>query len=73
MNKVCLLPVLSRVSGLGVVGCEDGCKAFCKKKKNLRGVCWDPGFPGARKARNCNASDKQQQHVPSIPPLLSYI
>ena len=33
MNKVCLLPVLSRVSGVGVVGCEDGCKAFCKKKK----------------------------------------
>ena len=44
VNKVCLLPVLSRVNGVGVVGC---------------GVCWDPGFLVARKARNFNASDKQ--------------
>ena len=66
--------VLSRVSGVGVVGCEDGCRGFCKKKKkNLRGLCWDPGFPVARKARNCNASDKPQHHVPSMPPLFSYI
>ena len=43
------------------------------KKKNLHGVGWDPGFPVARKARNCNASDKPQHHVPSIPPLFSYI
>ena len=33
VNKVYLLPLLSRVSGVGVVGCEDGCRAFCKKKK----------------------------------------
>ena len=74
VNKVYLLPVLCRVSGVGVVGCgcEDGCRAFCKKK-NLHGVGWDPGFPVARKARNCNASDKPQHHVPSIPPLFSYI
>ena len=44
-----------------------------KKKKDLRGVGWDPGFPVARKARNCNTSDKQQRHVRSIPPLFSYI
>ena len=47
--------------GWGVVGCEDGCRAFCKKKKkNLRRVGWDPRFPVAREARNCNASDKPQ-------------
>ena len=42
------------------------------KKKNVESV-GDPGFPVARKAWNCNASDQQQQHVPSIPPLFSYI
>ena len=50
-----------------------GLGPFAKKKKKPRGVGWDPGFPVARKARNCNASDKQKQHVPSIPPLFSYI
>ena len=50
-----------------------GVGPFAKKKKNLRGVGWDPGFPVARKARNCNASDKPRHHVPSIPPLFSYI
>ena len=73
VNKVYLLPVLSRVSGVGVVGCEDGCRAFCKKKKKTVESVGDPGFPVARKAWNCNASDQQQQHVPSIPPLFSYI
>ena len=38
VNKVYLLPVLSRVSGVGVVGCEDGCRAFCKKKKKKTSV-----------------------------------
>ena len=33
VNKVYLLPVLIRVSGVGVVSCEDGCRALCKKKK----------------------------------------
>ena len=39
--------VLSRVSGVGVVGCEDGCRGFCKKKKKtsvdsvgILGVLW---------------------------------
>ena len=46
-----------------------GVGAFCKnltKKKHLRGVCWDPGFPVARKARNCNASDKYNSNVDRI-------
>ena len=73
MNKIYLLPVLSRVSGVGVVGCEDGCRAFCKKKKKTVESVGDPGFPVARKAWNCNASDQQQQHVPSISPLFGYI
>ena len=38
-----------------------------KKKKTPRSLL------GTWVARNCNASDKQQQHVPSIPPLFSYI
>ena len=53
MNKVCLLAVLSRVSGVGVVGCEDECRAFCKKKKKtsvesvgILGLLWQekPGI-----------------------------
>ena len=46
---------------------------FAKKKKKTVESVGDPGFPVARKAWNCNASDQQQQHVPSIPPLFSYI
>ena len=60
MNKVYLLPVLSRVSGVGGWwAARMGVGPFAKKK-NLRGVGWDPGFPVARKDRNCNASDKPQ-------------
>ena len=37
-----------------------GVGPFAKKQKKLRRVGWDPRFPVARKARNCNASDKPQ-------------
>ena len=67
VNKVYLLPVLSRVNGAARMGVGP-----FAKKKNVESV-GDPGFPVARKAWNCNASDQQQQHVPSIPPLFSYI
>ena len=50
VNKVYLLPVLSRVSGVGVVGCEDGCRAFCKKKKKNRGVCWGSWIPSGKES-----------------------
>ena len=33
VNKVYLLALISKLSGVGVVGCEDGCRAFCKKTK----------------------------------------
>lgn len=69
VNKVSLLPVLSRVSGVEVVGCEDGRRSFLQKpdKKNYSpGVCWDPGYPVVRKARNCNASGKYRLLRPNL-------
>ena len=50
-----------------------GVGPFAKKKKKTVESVGDPGFPVARKAWNCNASDQQQQHVPSISPLFGYI
>ena len=46
-----------------------GVGAFCKnltKKNYSPGVCWDPGYPVVRKARNCNASGKYRLLRPNL-------